>query len=75
LTTCAAPAYLKRHGTPRKPEALVNHNCIRFVVPGTGRAQDWNFSATASASEYRYRGISRSIIAEALVEAALAAQR
>jgi DNA-binding transcriptional LysR family regulator len=25
---CAAPTYLARHGTPRRPEDLVRHNCI-----------------------------------------------
>ena len=25
---CAAPSYLARHGTPRRPEELAKHNCI-----------------------------------------------
>ena len=25
---CAAPSYLARHGTPRRPEELARHNCI-----------------------------------------------
>jgi DNA-binding transcriptional LysR family regulator len=28
---CASPSYLKRHGTPRRPEDLRQHNCIRLV--------------------------------------------
>jgi DNA-binding transcriptional LysR family regulator len=28
---CAAPSYLKRHGIPRRPEDLRQHDCIRLV--------------------------------------------
>ncbi|ALM85997.1 LysR family transcriptional regulator [Bordetella sp. N] len=28
---CAAPSYLKRHGTPTKVDDLRHHNCLRFV--------------------------------------------
>jgi DNA-binding transcriptional LysR family regulator len=28
---CAAPGYLQRHGTPRHPEDLVDHQCLGFT--------------------------------------------
>lgn len=31
LRVCAAPSYLKRHGTPRRPEDLENHQCMGFA--------------------------------------------
>ena len=31
-----APSYLERHGTPRKPEDLLRHECLTFRLPTTG---------------------------------------
>jgi LysR family transcriptional regulator for bpeEF and oprC len=72
LTTCASPSYLKRHGTPRSPEDLAGHNCIRFVVAGTGRAQDWKFQRDGKRFSISVSGNLTLDHAEALVEAALA---
>jgi len=33
----AAPAYLKRHGTPQKPEDLARHNCLAISSEGSQR--------------------------------------
>jgi DNA-binding transcriptional LysR family regulator len=43
---CAAPAYLKRHGTPRRPEQLLAHNCI--VISGYPQLRRWPFDDPAS---------------------------
>jgi LysR family transcriptional regulator for bpeEF and oprC len=72
LVTCASPDYLKQHGTPRRPEDLVSHNCIRFVLPSTGRAQDWKFQRDAKRFSVSVSGNVALDHAEALVEAALA---
>jgi DNA-binding transcriptional LysR family regulator len=39
IVACAAPRYLKRHGTPRSPEALKDHNCI--IQPYSGSHGYW----------------------------------
>ena len=40
---CASPAYLKRFGTPSKIEDLIDHRCINYVDPATGRPSQWQF--------------------------------
>ena len=39
--TCAAPAYVKRHGMPRSPEELTRHRCLRVVSTLT---MPWRFT-------------------------------
>jgi DNA-binding transcriptional LysR family regulator len=40
----AAPSYLKKHGTPQKPEDLSRHNC--FIYTLSSRPFEWNFKAS-----------------------------
>ena len=72
LMTCASPAYLKQHGTPRTPEDLAHHNCIRFVAPNAGRAFEWKFQRDGKRFGVGVAGNLSLDHAEALVEAALA---
>ena len=72
LTTCATPSYLKRHGVPKLPVDLLQHNCIQFVVPSTGRAQPWQFQQDRRRISVPVRGNLRLDHAEAMVEAAFA---
>lgn len=34
---CASPAYLAKHGTPERPEDLLEHNCILYSLQSTPR--------------------------------------
>src|SRR5258707_15882387 len=43
ILTVAAPAYLKKHGTPRSPDDLVHHEALLFRDPQTGLPFPWEF--------------------------------
>lgn len=40
----ASPDYLAAHGTPKTPEDLLNHNCIRLRVPTYQSLLQWEFT-------------------------------
>jgi DNA-binding transcriptional LysR family regulator len=40
----AAPAYLAKRGTPRRPEELDGHECVNFRFQSSGQALRWQFS-------------------------------
>ena len=39
---CASPAYLAKHGTPERPEDLIEHRCILYTYLSTPR--EWRFT-------------------------------
>jgi LysR family transcriptional regulator for bpeEF and oprC len=41
--TCASPTYLAQYGTPTKPTELLQHQCVNFIFPQTGREYIWKF--------------------------------
>ena len=43
VITCASPAYLKRHGTPRHPAEIRKHQCVLMRNPATGSHFEWEF--------------------------------
>jgi DNA-binding transcriptional LysR family regulator len=51
---CAAPSYLARHGTPRRPEELARHNCI--VSRERAYLNRWPFKIDGQVSEIEVGG-------------------
>lgn len=43
VLTCASPAYVARHGSPRKPGDVEKHPCILMRNPTTGTHFAWEF--------------------------------
>jgi DNA-binding transcriptional LysR family regulator len=52
---CASPSYLKRHGIPRRPEDLRQHDCIR-LVRGRRVMDTWSFQEDGKRFELIVRG-------------------
>jgi DNA-binding transcriptional LysR family regulator len=40
---CAAPSYLKEHGTPQSLDDLSRHNCLGYTLPSAIGANRWTF--------------------------------
>ncbi|UQA63590.1 LysR family transcriptional regulator [Polyangium aurulentum] len=43
IVTCASPAYVARHGMPRRPSDIEKHPCILMRDPSTGSHFGWEF--------------------------------
>jgi DNA-binding transcriptional LysR family regulator len=67
--TCAAPAYLKRHGTPRAPQDLKKHNCLYYSFLES--SLEWRFRSRQGEAKVRVAGNFTANNSEAIREAAL----
>jgi DNA-binding transcriptional LysR family regulator len=58
VLTVATPAYLRRHGVPKKPSDLENedHTCIHFRDPRSGRPYEWEFHRGGKVTVVNPRG-------------------
>lgn len=56
IVAIAAPSYLKRHGTPRRPQDLARHECLLFRDPATGKPFDWEFRRNGQVVEVAATG-------------------
>jgi DNA-binding transcriptional LysR family regulator len=66
---CAAPAYLKKHGTPRKAEDLLGHNCLSMTyAPGLRR---WPFDGEGGVKHVEVGGNASASSADALLQLAI----
>ena len=52
---CGTPGYFERHGVPRIPEDLADHNCLAFNLQG-GQHRGWNFMRDGRLTAVRVDG-------------------
>ncbi|KGI78263.1 LysR family transcriptional regulator [Oleiagrimonas soli] len=43
VLTVASPEYLARYGRPKRPEKLVDHDCIQYIDPRNNKPFSWEF--------------------------------
>jgi DNA-binding transcriptional LysR family regulator len=67
--TCASPAYVERHGVPRSPHDLVEHNCLGYSHFGKG---EWEFARGPEQLKVPVRGNLSADEATFLLQATLA---
>jgi DNA-binding transcriptional LysR family regulator len=68
--SCAAPAYLAKHGTPKTPRDLAEHNT--FVFSSERAARAWSFEHRGRPLSFRPRATLLTNASEVGIEAALA---
>ena len=56
FAVAASPAYVERHGTPKTPQELTKHACIRFRLP-SGALVPWRFARSEAFSRFRSMGL------------------
>ncbi len=64
---CASPAYIEKHGAPKSPEDLVNHNCLTHS--SISHFNDWEFNTDQGVRVHRVKGNFHTNSASALHEA------
>lgn len=73
FAVCAAPEYLKRHGTPAKPADLLAHRCLGYPRTITGGSA-WKFLSDDSEEEVAVQPVLEINSVEALRALALAGE-
>lgn len=67
---CAAPAYLKKHGTPRTPADLRKHQCLTIATAPNLRL--WPFAMNGAPETVEVHGAIAATNAEAVLQLAMA---
>lgn len=66
---CAAPSYLRKHGTPRTPDDLLGHNCL--LVTSQPNLADWPFDTSEGLRNVKVGGTVTANNAETAVQLAI----
>jgi DNA-binding transcriptional LysR family regulator len=66
---CASPAYLRKHGVPKRPEDLLGHNCLS--ISHSPSLRRWPFASGDGVRHFEVAGNVNANMAESLLQLAL----
>jgi DNA-binding transcriptional LysR family regulator len=69
VIVCASSDYLKRRGTPKRPEDLSSHNCLTYSY--SSQETEWPFARSSAVQKVRVSGGFRANNGNVLVSAAI----
>ncbi len=70
MLVCGSPDYFAKHGVPKKPQELVNHNCLLYQLQT--QQQKWRFRGPKGNSLVKVKGNLSINSSQALASAAVA---
>jgi LysR family transcriptional regulator, regulator for bpeEF and oprC len=70
-TTCASPKYLAQYGMPTTPTDLLQHRCVNFIFPQTGREHEWKFEQDGKALNFAVNSYLQFNNSEVILEAVI----
>jgi len=73
FSVVGSPRYFAQHGRPKRPEDLIEHNCLAFTLRDTGLARDWRFAERDVETTFTPKGKMNFGDGAALCDAACAA--
>ena len=56
MAVVGAPAYFRRHPEPKRPQDLIEHNCINLRLPSHGGVYAWEFEKGGRELKVRVEG-------------------
>ncbi|GAB2901614.1 putative multidrug efflux transcriptional regulator CeoR [Paraburkholderia jirisanensis] len=57
LVTCAAPAYLAEHGTPKNLEQLAEHRAVNYISARTGKTFPFEYLVNGETVKVQMKGV------------------
>ena len=72
FVTCASPEYVARHGRPKSPTELGQHNCLGYFSASLGRSARWNYRKGGRDVVHAPEGALHMNNSEALIDLAVA---